>query len=371
MKRMIAYFKKEAVLSVVLPAAIATAFIVPPSAAYFSYLDYKVLTLLFCLMAVVAGAGREGAFETASQFLLRKVHGTKALSFLLVFLCFFSSMLVTNDVALIAFVPLAVSLERVLGRRRLVRIVVLQAVAANVGSVLTPVGNPQNLYLYSRFSLSPADFFAVTVPLTVMGFFLLLALLMLEKNETMVLPQTEKAKPGSKKKLCVYAGLFVLCLLSVFSMIPYYALLAVVCITVLLVDRSLFRAIDYGLLLTFVCFFVFVGNINQLDAVKNAASQILLSHEYACSVGLSQVISNVPTALLLSPFTDNWRALIAGTNVGGLGTPVASLASLIAMRLYMKSGDAKAGRFLLTFFIVNIICLVALGLGGMLILMPA
>lgn len=277
-------------------------------------------------------------------------------------------MLVTNDVALIAFVPLAVSFEQALGRQRLVRIVVLQAVAANVGSVLTPVGNPQNLYLYSRFSLAPADFFAVTVPLTVMGFIVISVLLAFEKNVKLDLPESRKAKIGSKKKLCVYACLFVLCLLGVFSLIPYYVLLIVLCLTVLITDRSLFRAIDYGLLLTFVCFFVFVGNINQLDAVKNAVSQMLLSHEYVCSVGFSQVISNVPTALLISPFTDNWRALIAGTNVGGLGTPVASLASLIAMRQYMKSSGAKTGGFLSTFFVVNIICLILLGLGGLLVL---
>lgn len=206
MKRLIAYLKKETVLAVVLPAAVVSAFIVPPSAVYFSYLDYKVLSLLFCLMAVVAGAGKEGAFQAASQLLLKKIHGTKGLSFLLVMLCFFSSMLVTNDVALLAFVPLAVSLERVLGRLLLMRVVVLQAVAANVGSVLTPVGNPQNLYLYSRYSVSPGDFFAVTVPLTAIGFLLLIVLLAFGKSSETAAPAPQKAEIIGNKRLCIYAN---------------------------------------------------------------------------------------------------------------------------------------------------------------------
>lgn len=368
MKRLAAYFKKEAVFSAALLAAVATAFFVPPSAAYFSYLDYKVLTLLFCLMLVVAGLSKAGMFQSVSQFLLQKAHSTKALSFLLVFLCFFSSMLVTNDVALLAFVPLTLSLERVLGKQRLVYLVVLQAIAANLGSMLTPVGNPQNLYLYSYYSISPGDFFAITVPLTAAGFFLLVFLLLFGKNSRIEAHTPQAGHPKNKKYLCLYAVLFLLCISGVFSLIPYYLVTIIVCAMVFFLDRGLFRSIDYSLLLTFVCFFIFVGNINQLDVVKTAASQVVTAREYGCAIALSQVISNVPSAIMLSPFTENYRALVAGTNIGGLGTPVASLASLIALRLYLKSEGAKAGRFLLVFLCLNAVCLILLGAAGRLLL---
>lgn len=354
MKQLLAFIKKEAVLTVAFAAALISAFFVPPSAAWLTYIDFPVLILLFCLMAVVAGLSRLGVFDWLARRLLLASRSVRGLCFLLVLLCFFSSMVITNDVALLTFVPFTIYVLTLLRQRRnLIYTVTLETVAANVGSACTPVGNPQNLYLYAQYHMSAGEFFSITLPLTIAGLVTVSLLCLFIRQRTIAVHSEATQFTGDRKKLIVYLLLFVLCLTAVFHVLPHVVLLGIVLVVLLLVDRSALRQVDYFLLLTFICFFVFVGNVKAIPAVHSAVSALVAGREYLCAVLFSQVISNVPAAVMLSAFTDHASALLAGTNIGGLGTLIGSLASLISFRLYSASRDARPRRYLLTFSMVN------------------
>lgn len=346
--------KKEPVLAVSALCMFLSMLLVPPSGAYISYIDFRVLALLFCLMAVVAGLQRHGLFVRMARHMLTGKKGLRALFLLLILLPFFSSMLVTNDVALITFVPFAVLVLTLTGQQRsMIFVIVMQTVAANLGSMATPVGNPQNLYLYSHYHLSPGDFFGAVLPYAALSLPLLAGSVLLcpKKEVSVSLPENDTSL--DKKKIFLYLVLFALCLLSVFHVFHYGLLLAIVCLALFLADRNLYGAMDYGLLLTFVCFFIFAGNIGSVSSVKALLQNLLADRPLLTSALASQVISNVPAAVLLSNFTDHWKALLLGTDIGGLGTPIASLASLISFRLYMKTDGASAGKYLGWFSLVN------------------
>ena len=354
-KNPLVFFKKEPVLSVSALCMLISTFFVPPSGAYLGYIDFRVLALLFCLMAVVAGLQRHGLFTWLAGRLLTGKKQRRTLFLLLILLPFFSSMLVTNDVALITFVPFAILILELTGQQNyMIFVVVMQTVAANLGSMATPVGNPQNLYLYSAFGLSAAEFFRTVLPYTLLALPLLaLSVLFCAGGDLSVSLPKEHAL-GDKRRILLYLALFILCLLSVFHVLHYAVLLAVVCAALFIADRSLYRTMDYGLLLTFVCFFIFAGNIGAIGSVRSVLQGMLAGQPLLASALASQIISNVPAAVLLSGFTDNWRALMLGTDIGGLGTPIASLASLISFRLYMKAKGANGGRYMGFFLLVNI-----------------
>ena len=359
--RLAAAVRREPVLILSAVCALASMALNPPSAAYLGYVDVRVLVLLFCLMAVVAGLQGCGVFAVLAQRLLRGERSLPLLSLVLVLLPFFSAMLVTNDVALITFVPFTVLVLSLIGRQeRLAYVVVLQTLAANLGSMATPVGNPQNLYLYGRYSLSAADFFSTMLPLTLASLVGLAAASLLVRRETIRVSFPEAARLRRPGCAAAMGGLFVLCLLCVFHVIGHWVLLGIVVLALLALDRSLFRRVDYALLLTFVCFFLFAGNLGASPALRQAITGVLERNTALTAGAASQVISNVPAALLLSGFTQDWRGLLLGTNLGGLGTPVASLASLISLRLYLKSPGARAGRYLGLFTLANVIALAAL-----------
>lgn len=356
MNKFLTILKKEPVLAAAALCMIVSMFFVPPSAAYIDYIDFRVLALLFCLMAVVAGLQRHGLFDSLARHVLTGRMKRRTLFAELILLPFFSSMLVTNDVALITFVPFAILILELTGQQEhLIFIIVMQTVAANLGSMATPVGNPQNLYIYSAFHLSAGDFFQVVLLYTIAAFPLLLfSVFLCPKGEISVeLPESEN--PVDKRFIGMYLILFVLCLLSVFHVLHYGILLAVICITLAAAERSLFKQIDYCLLLTFVCFFVFAGNIGSVDAIRQFLQDLLNSHPLLTSMLASQVISNVPAAVLLSGFTQDWKALLVGTDIGGLGTPIASLASLISLKLYMKTAGSNIAKYLGFFVLANII----------------
>ena len=279
----------------------------------------------------------------------------------LVLLPFFCSMLVTNDVALIVFVPFTLALLEGLGcGGAMVPVIVLQTVAANLGSMATPVGNPQNLYLYAAYNLNAGEFFSVVLPLTIVsGVALALAALPVLPR---VFPeqQLKEDRIASGGKMGLYAALFGLCLMTVFRVVPYPVTTAVVVAALFLADRKLLKEIDFMLLLTFVCFFVVSENLGRMEAVRSFLQSLLDRSTLLTAVGASQVISNVPAAVLLSSFTDSWRELLAGVNIGGLGTPIASLASLITLKLYLRWPGAKVGRFMVVFTIANLAGLVLL-----------
>ena len=343
MKKIKAFLQKETVLCIAALCAVATMFLVPPDGEYLHYIDWRVLCLLLCLMAVVAGFKSLGAFDWLTYQLLRRIKSGWVLGVTLVLLPFFCSMLVTNDVALIVFVPFTLALLSGLGcERAMVPVIVLQTVAANLGSMATPVGNPQNLYLYAAYSLSAGEFFSVVLP--------------------RALPEQSlrEERISSAGKLGLYAALFVLCLLTVFRVVPYPVTTAVVVAALFLADRKLLKEIDFMLLLTFVCFFVVSENLGRVEAVRAFLQSLLSKNSLLTAVGASQVISNVPAAVLLSAFTEDWRALLAGVNIGGLGTPIASLASLITLKLYMRWPGAKVGRFMVVFTAANLLGLALL-----------
>ena len=361
------FWRQEPVLCVAAVCALASAALEPPSPAYLNYIDWRVLALLFCLMAVVAGLQARGVFAVLAQRLLAGERRMRFVTLVLVLLPFFVSMVVTNDVALITFVPFSVLVLGLIGRmERLLYIVVLQTLAANLGSMATPVGNPQNLYLYAQFELTAGAFFSTVLPLVLVSLAGLCIAALRVRPEGIRVSFARPARLRERGKLALMAGLFVLCLLAVFRVLPYPALLAVVLAAMLLFDRALFRRVDYGLLATFFCFFLFAGNLGACGPVREALTA-LMARRAALTAGLaSQVISNVPAAVLLSGFTADWRGLLIGTNVGGLGTPIASLASLISLKIYLRSPGARPGRYLLVFTAANAVGLAVLSLAALL-----
>ncbi len=357
MRRVWEFFRKEAVLSIALVLAVVSAFFVRPDAAYAGYIDWQTLGLLFSLMAVMAGLREIGVFARLGGLLLKAVRTTRQLACVLVMLCFFTSMLITNDVALITFVPFALTVLKLAGMdRQVIPVVVLQTIAANLGSMATPIGNPQNLYLYSQSGMAFGPFFLLMLPYTAISLaLLLLCLFVIPKraldNSALAAEETDRIPAG---KAAAYAVLFVLGVLSVAKIIPWTALLVIVLIAVLILDRKVLLKVDYALLVTFAGFFVFIGNLGRIDAFRQVVERLISGREVLLSVAVSQVLSNVPTALLLSGFSNNWPALILGTNLGGLGTLIASMASLISYKLLAKEHPALKGKYFVQFTLYNI-----------------
>lgn len=360
-QNVVRFIRKEPVQCIAALCAAVSCCFAPPSAAYLSYIDWRVLGLLFCLMAAVAGLTRAGLMERLSHALLKKAGTQRALVLLLTLLCFFCSMVMTNDVSLVAFVPLTLLLLTRAGLTRLtIPVVALETAAANLGSALTPVGNPQNLYLYSAYQLTPGEFFSVTGPLCAVSLVLCVAAALCVRAKGRVTVQADAPAPLDGKRLALHGALLALCIATVFSLVDWRVTLAVVAACLLLFDRQIFRRVDYALLATFACFFLFSGNLASLPPVRALLTSLMEKSAFFASLLASQVISNVPAALLLSPFTDDARAMLLGTDVGGLGTLVASLASLISYKYYARSEGANSGRYLLWFTALNLLLLLPL-----------
>ena len=356
------FVRREPVLFIAALSALVTCFFVPPDSNYLSYLDFRTLSLLYCLMTVVNGLRQAGLFSHLAHTLCKNAADLRAIAVLLVCLCFFSSMLITNDVALLTFVPFAVVVMGMAHHQReLIHVVVLQTVAANLGSMLTPVGNPQNLYLYSFYDMEFGEFLRTCFPIWALSLVILLLFCLIFRKDHLKVFLGEE--PGVERTaVLVHVMLFLVCLLVVLRLIPWYVMLAVVVGVLLFYDRKLLLKADFMLLLTFVAFFIFSGNLARIEAVSSAIQKMMQGREYWVSLLTSQVISNVPAALLLSGFTKQSHAILLGVNVGGLGTPIASLASLISLKLYSHSEHANTGRFLAEFLAVNIALLLLLSL---------
>ena len=361
----------NAMLVISLLAAIVTAFFVPPDRDYLGYYDLKTLACLFCVLAVVGALRDLHIFSALSQRMVHTFSTVRGVCTALVVITMFGSMLLTNDTALLTFLPLGWFVLSSTGQEKHTALLfILQNCAANLCGMIKPFGNPQNLYLYADYELTAEQFFGTMLPLTLVSLAVLTAASLLcvrdEGIQVRFQEQAELRRPG---RLGLMAGLFVLCLLSVFRVLPYPALLAVVAGGLLLFDRGLFRRVDYGLLATFFCFFLFAGNIGACGPVHAALASLMEGHT-ALTTGLtSQIISNVPAAVLLSGFTADWRGLLVGSNLGGLGTPIASLASLISLKVYLRTPGARPGRYLLLFTAANgaalvLLCLCAALLAG-------
>lgn len=373
-------FQKETVCCIAFLLAVISMFFVSPSKNYISYIDFRVLALLFCLMAVVRGFSSIGVFTRLGTMLLTHVHSLRMLSALFIFLCFFFSMLITNDVALITFVPFTILVLSMAGQKKfLIPVIVLETIAANLGSMLTPLGNPQNLYLYTISGLSIGAFVRIMLPYSFVSAILLLFFILFLPKDTVstataantanstntvtasntsnVICEAVKARKNSRILFAFYLILFLLCLLTVLHILPYQILFFLVLTGFLLLDYRVLKDVDYFLLLTFLCFFIFIGNMKQISLVHELISKLLVHHEVLMGIGASQIISNVPAAILLSGFTDDYSALLIGVNLGGLGTLIASLASLISFKFYTNSNGSDTRRFLGIFTLYNVIFL--------------
>ena len=357
MKAFAAFVKSEIVLVLSLVLAVGSAFIIPPDGAYIGYIDFRTLALLFCLMAVMAGLNRLGVFSRLADGLLHRVHTLRGLSMTLTLLCFFSAMVVTNDVALITFVPFSVVALRYAGREdRLIGLITLETVAANLGSMLTPVGNPQNLYLFSAFSMEAGAFFRAVLPYGLLSLVLTAGAVLFLGKTPVAAHSASEDLPLDRRRCGVYLALFALSLLTVFRAVPWGVTLAVTVAAVLVMDRRCLWRVDYSLLLTFVFLFIFIGNLGRIGPVSEFLQRAVTGREVLAGVLASQVFSNVPAAILLSGFTDNAADLLVGVNLGGLGTLIASMASLISFK-YVAKGNVSSGKYLLVFTAVNLLFL--------------
>jgi Na+/H+ antiporter NhaD/arsenite permease-like protein len=367
MKKFLNALKKiDTVLGIAWILAIISAFFVRPNIGYVDYIDFRSLGILWGLMVIIQGFKENSVFEKIAGFLLKRVKKGWQLSGVLVFMCFLGSMLITNDVALITFVPFALMILHNCDREdMMIPTVVLQTVAANLGSMLTPIGNPQNLYLYGLTGMGLGSFILMLLPYSLISAVLLaLAIFLMTPDGKRDLTATKESAItshfGSMPQVIIYSILFLVALLSVIRVLPWYVFAIIVLVVVGGMDFKILLRADYVLLLTFIGFFVFTGNMGNIEAISSFLQEVLDGREFPVAIALSQVISNVPATLMLSGFTANYKSLLLGVNIGGLGTLIASMASLISYKAFSKEYKEKSGKYLLVFTAVNVVFLVVL-----------
>ncbi len=348
-----AFIRRNTVLCVALLAAVVTSFLVPPDAQYLDYFDWKTLACLFCVLAVVCALKNIRFFYALAQQIVRRFRTMRSCVLALVYITFIGSMLIANDMALLTFLPLGFFVLETTGKRRYMAFTfIMQNIAANLGGMLTPFGNPQNLYLYSYFNIPDGEFLAVMAPPFALAILLItVCCLVMVRPEPLELP--EERVELDRKKVTLYMLLFALSIAIVFRGIPYWIGLIVIPIVLWFVDRRALMMVDYPLLFTFMAFFVFAGNLSRLPAVHALLGELLSRNTLLFSVLSCQCISNVPTAVLLSRFTSSYPSLLIGVNIGGTGTLIASLASLITYSEYGKHDKAGKRRYLLLFSAFN------------------
>lgn len=367
MKRVVSFIKKETVLLAAWVLALISAFFVKPSGAYLGYIDFRSLGILWSLMVIMQGLKQNGVFSFVGTRLLAKTRKVWQLSAVLIFLCFFCSMFITNDVALITFVPFAVMMLQSCKKEELmIPVIVLQTVAANLGSMLTPIGNPQNLYLFGISQMGVGEFVRFMLPYTILSGVLLIVCICFLKGKSDLVDAAISEKElltnerGRVEKACVYTGLFVLSLFVVGRVLDYRYMVAIVFAVVFFMEKKTIFHVDYSLLLTFVGFFIFTGNMGKIQTVSNLLQQVIQGREVALGVLISQCISNVPATLLLSGFTEEYKKLLLGVNIGGLGTLIASMASLISYKIFANTCNKEKGRYFIHFTMINIVFLIVL-----------
>lgn len=334
----------------------------------FNHIDFGTLAILFCLMAVVAGFTELGYMDAMAGGLVKRAGTQGKLLMSLTMVCFIISMFVTNDVALIVMVPFTIQiLQSITCNHKLIKIVVLETIAANLGSMLTPIGNPQNVYLYQAYKMNLGEFFLAVLPFATVSAVLLVGILLLDKDrkESVLLQENSISKTVLKVKnktrqTVVYSILFVVCLLTVLDFVPYYITLVVVIVGIFMCNYTLFNRVDYGLLIKFVVLFILVGNLADISFISSRLDKIVAGNEFLVGIGLSQILSNVPTAIMLSGFTMDGMELLQGVNVGGLGTLIASMASMISLEYYGKTVTADKKKYVLHFTVYNMAFLVVM-----------
>ena len=357
MKKVIWFLKNKTVFCIACLAALATAFVVPPDRAYLDYFDFKTLACLFLTLAVICALKDIRFFTILARKLVLITGNLRSLTLMLVYITFIGSMLIANDMALITFLPLGYfALHVTKNEKHMAYIFILQNISANLGGMLTPFGNPQNLYLYSAFNIPTGEFTAIMLPpfllavalLTVCCFLVRPLPLSINKTftETMNIP-----------RMILYLALFAFSILIVFRIVPYWIGLVIIPVILFFVDREALRNVDYALLGTFFMFFIFAGNLSRLDAVHSLVSGLLARNTLLVSICSCQLISNVPSAILLSRFTDNYKALLLGVNIGGTGTLISSLASLITFNEFRVLYPSHGRQYFARFTLMNVLFL--------------
>lgn len=361
MTLLLSYIKENPDLSAAALFAICMTAMVPTAPELiWGSINLPLLVLLFCLMAIVAGLKKSGILTASYSLLFSDTTTSRALARFFIFSCFFSSMLVTNDVALIIFVPLSITMMTQTHLFSLfVPVIVLETIAANLGSMLTPIGNPQNLFIYSHYNFSLGNFLLITAPITILSGLLIYAATFRIKEKTVLLPKVAGIS-GKPLHIWILLTLFCLCLLTVLRIFPITFLPLVVLPVILGLDRSLFKEVDVKLLLLFVFLFIGVGSLARLPIMQTAPAQLLAGHEFLISLLLSQFVSNVPATVMLAQYTNEAAPLLLGVNIGGLGTIIASMASVISFKAYHEVPHSLSGYYLRIFSLANIIFLIIL-----------
>ena len=363
--KLFSFVKKNIVMLIALLAAAVTAIFVPPDRQYLQYFDYKTLTCLFCTLAVVCALKNIRFFYMLAHKVVELFKNARMSVLALTYITFIGSMLIANDMALLTFLPLGFLVLSTTGKEKYMAFTfIMQNIAANLGGMLTPFGNPQNLYLYTKFNISTGEFMGImAIPFLVSILLITLCCFIFVKPEPLEI--TEEKIKLSPARTVIYLILFALSIVIVFRVIPYWVGLIVIPAVLLIMDRRALKMVDYPLLLTFVFFFIFSGNMARIDVIRELFSRLLEKNTLLVSVISCQFISNVPSAILLSQFTDNYRELLLGVNIGGAGTLIASLASLITFREYIKHNPKRAGYYIGLFsafnfgflIILTVICL--------------
>ena len=358
--KMLGFAKKNIVMLIALLAALVTMIFVPVDKQYLEYFDYKTLTCLFCTLAIVCALKNIHFFYMLAHKIVRLFKNARMSVLALTYITFIGSMLIANDMALLTFLPLGFIVLTSTGKEKYMAFTfIMQNIAANLGGMLTPFGNPQNLYLYTKFNIPTGEFMSImALPFIVAILLITLCCIIFVKNEPLEV-KDEKIEL-SPARTVIYLILFALSIVIVFRVIPYFVGLIVIPAALLIMDRKALKMVDYPLLLTFVFFFIFSGNMARIDAVRNIFSMLLEKSTLLFSVISCQFISNVPSAILLSQFTENYRELLLGVNIGGTGTLIASLASLITFREYVKHNPKKTGYYVALFSAFNFAFLIIL-----------
>ncbi len=360
--------KGQEVLIASFVLAVISMLLVPPSADYLDYIDFRTLCILLSMMAVIAAIANTGALEDLASRLLSRSGGMASVCAVLILVPTVLSMFITNDVSLLTFVPFAFLVLGRAGRMDLaIPIAVLQTVGANLGSMLLPFGNPQNIFLSSKYEVPLTDFLSVTGPVVLVGAVVLFMLMRLTCRDGPCSDTGEERERIDVRRLLLMVAVMVLCMAAVLRVVPYQPVTVIALIVVALASPKAFKRVDWGLLLTFVFLFVFAGNISNIGTVREALEGLMSWDPLVSSALVSQAVSNVPAAVMLSNFTDDWQGLLAGVDIGGFGTPIASMASVITLRLYTGTEGADIRRYLVFFTAVNVLMLAILLVTGILL----
>ena len=369
--------KKDVVLTIAILLALLSSLFVHPDKQYINYIDYRTLILLFCLMSVMAGLRKIKLFDRVAATLVSRCTNEGQLIILLVVVVFFTSMIITNDVALLTFVPFTISVLNILHpnvkNRWMITLIVMETIAANLGSMLTPVGNPQNLYLYNVSGMSIGEFLLIMLPYSALSLVMLIIWIIIRCNskssnmdrniklDNIRKTNSEIAYNSRDKRIIgLYFLLFILCLLTVVKIIPFYITLVILLVCIIIFDRDTIKNVDYSLIFTFTGFFIFIGNVGRIPVFRDFLQAFISGKEMITAVLCSQIMSNVPAVLLLTGFTDNIRMLIIGTNLGGLGTLIASMASLISFKFIQREDKNVNGKYIAAFTAANVVFLICL-----------